>query len=211
MSQLDVLELPKDEAATKREKRFRYVCGIHLPTGSVHVSDISTSMPPESFAAKWQEFLEKAQSDSSKDRPVEKNPYLEGVDYLTADSGLGKRMFGQIGQLRRSSGLLQNLEIQVAIKKTRPFVPVRIVSFSNERAYCKAEFNGFWLGIQLDRSSLESLDLQVGDSFEWTPTDDGKVLESDIRSHPRRPNPGEYERAEKAFAELAKLRNELRG
>lgn len=211
MPQLDILELAGDDAATKRARRFRYLCGVRLPSGSLHVSDVSTEMSPESFVAGWYTFLQKFQNECVKGRRTEDDSYIEKVNYLKEDALLNKRRFGQQAQFYKSPSRLQNLEIQVAVKRKRPFVPVRIISFSDQKAYCKAGFEGFWLGVELDRSDLEKLDLHVGDSFEWVPRDDGKVFEDDMRSHPRRPNPGEYERAEKAFSELVKLRQELKG
>lgn len=208
MPQLDFPELINVSASAKRTRRFRYLCGVRSPAGPLHVSDVSSELPPESFAAEWRAFLNKLITHTVINTEVEESPHLESTNPSKDDVVFGKQKFKQIGQSERLASPLQNLEIQVAVHKKRPFVPVRIVSFSEQKAYCKARLEGFWIGIELDRCDLEKLDLREGDSFEWTPRDDGKVFTDDIRSHPRKANPGEYERAERAFSELAKLRQE---
>ena len=81
------------------------------------------------------------------------------------------------------------------------FVLVKVVAYQNDKAFCKARFNGSWHKIVMDKSSLERADHREGDTFEWILNHEGVVKGQDIRCHPRRANVGEKERADRAFAE----------
>jgi hypothetical protein len=106
---------------------------------------------------------------------------------------------------------LSMIEIHVSVKKQRSFVPIKVVSYEGTKARCKARYEGYWIAIELDCQSLRNLDLREGDTFEWIPREDGLVLAEEVRHHPRKPDPGDHERTERAFQKLAELRAELGG
>lgn len=209
MSSLD-LE-PQDPIRAAKNARFRYLFGVHLPTGHFEAADIKSVLPPDLFSEKWERFL--------------KTLSLEGPMGVSETSGTGLRSHyfeaGALSVTRNCDKVLEKtlssakglsmIEIHVSVKKQRPFVPVKIVSYEGAKAHCKARYEGYWLAVQLDCQSLKNLDLREGDTFEWIPREDGLVLADDIRRHPRKSDPGDYERAERAFQRLTKLQAEAGG
>ena len=79
------------------------------------------------------------------------------------------------------------------MKNKRKYVTVEIREYVGNDAYCifnAPSISGIkhkWLeGLVLNRESLETQDLRVGDTFQWIPKKNGVVRTEDIVWHPNR-------------------------
>jgi hypothetical protein len=102
------------------------------------------------------------------------------------------------------------VEVKIPVRNRREHVLVEVVAFRDSSALCKARFQGYWLKVELDRASLEKAELEAGDSFEWIPNEEGIVRVEDIKCHPRKADPGEYEAAQLVFEKLNELNKKPR-
>ena len=133
-------------------------------------------------------------SDVSELFKMEGNKYVRREGYSDLVSGLLVSQFS-----KDPSFLVQDVP---SIRKQH-VVGVQIIKLEGETAYCQArvDFNGSkrWLGIHLNRNSLEECDLGRGDYFEWVPNTKGVVRIEDITNHPKVCTQGERDKTDKVF------------
>ena len=105
---------------------------------------------------------------------------------------------------RQGESILEKEIPYIPVEKQRESkaVMVRVREFQGDTAYCRARYKGRWLPVELNRESLESCDLTVGDLFKWYPRANGIVQEEDVFDHPRRLDPDKIREIRQTFEQL---------
>jgi len=186
---------------------FRYVLDLRGPHGERDIKEFKSPAPQEFMSQALDKFV---LAFGAKQYPIKQaSPYPAGgfpflVNYPQPDILYGSGV-ARLHELLSHPQAAIPLEIQPSRKQQDAYVMVKVVALKEGKALCKALYKNHWLEIELGGESLERQDIREGDVFEWIPNEDGVLRGPDIRNHPRREEPGETERTQRAFDELAKM------